>query len=112
MTFHRVHLSGLQPSTTYFFLVDSGQAHQTGQVNRFQTAAAEGEPIYNQQVASAGNAPPPPNAPPLESHPPEDRLRPRGGKEVPAGLEIQATLQDELSTKTSRYGDKFTAIVS
>lgn len=120
-TFHRVHLSGLQPGTTYFFLVDSGQGQQTGQVNSFETAAADSAPIYNQQATSAGSAPAPPsgNVPALDNRPPElgerspeDRARRRGGKEVPAGVEIQATLQDELSTKTSHYGDKFTAIVS
>ena len=112
-TFHRVHLSGLQPATTYFFLVDSGQGQQTGQVNSFETAAAEGAPIYSQHAMAAGNvAAPPSNAPALGNRPPEERPRRRSGKEVPAGIEIQATLQDELSTKTSHYGDKFTAIVS
>ncbi len=111
-TFHRVHLSGLQPASTYFFLVDSGQGQQTGQVNSFETAAAEGAPIYNQQAMAAGNVPPPPNAPAaLGNRPPEEKPR-RSGREVPAGIEIQATLQNELSTKTSHYGDKFTAIVS
>ena len=108
-TFHRVHLSGLDPATTYFFAVDLGQGRQAGPVNSFQTAAADGQPIYNQQpAADAGNAPP------LANRPPEDGDRPQrpGGKEVPVGIEIQATLQDELSTRTSRYGDKFTAIVS
>ena len=121
-TFHRVHLSGLQPATTYFFLVDSGQVQQTGQVNSFETAAADGAPIYNQQATPAGNAPPaaadnapPPaadNVPPPADRLPEARSQRGGGKEVPVGIEIQATLQDELSTKTTRYGDKFTAIVS
>jgi len=112
-TFHRVHLSGLQPATTYFFLVDSGQAQQTGLVNSFETAAAEGAPIYNQQAMAAGSVPPAAtNASPPDNHPPENRPSHHGGKEVPAGIEIQATLQDELSTKTSKYGDKFTALVS
>jgi type IV secretory pathway VirB10-like protein len=111
-TFHRVHLSGLQPATTYFFLVDSGQGQQTGQVNSFETAAAEGAPIYNQQAMAAGKVAAPPNAPALDNRPAEERPRRRSGKEVPAGIEIQATLQNELSTKTSHYGDKFTAIVS
>ncbi len=104
-TFHRVHLSGLEPATTYFFLVDSGQGRQAGPASSFQTAAAGGQPIYNQQ------APADANAAPLSDRPPEDRPR-RHGKEVPYGIEIQATLLDELSTKTSRYGDKFTAVVS
>jgi hypothetical protein len=52
------------------------------------------------------------SAAPLADRPAEDRPRRRGGKEVPVGIEIQASLQDELSTKTSRYGDKFTAVVS
>ncbi len=111
-TFHRVHLSGLQPATTYFFLVDSGQGQQTGQVNSLETAAADGAPIYNQQAMAAGNVAAPPNAPALGNRPPEEKPRRRSGREVPAGIEIHATLQDELSTKTSHYGDKFTAIVS
>jgi hypothetical protein len=108
-TFHRVHLSGLDPATTYFFSIDTGQGQPAGPVSTFQTVPADGQPIYNQQAADAG----PPA--PLSERPPQEAERPRrrdGGKEVPAGLEIQATLQDELSTKTSRYGDKFTAIVS
>jgi Purple acid Phosphatase, N-terminal domain len=103
-TFHRVHLSGLQPATTYFFLVDSGQAQQTGEMKSFETAAADGAPIYDQPPAAATGATP--------AVPPGSRSRHHGEKEVPSGIEIQATLQDGLSTRTSRYGDKFTAIVS
>ncbi len=111
-TFHRVHLSGLEPATTYFFALDTGQGQPAGAVSNFQTAAADGQPIYNQQAApAAGNAAPPADRPP-ENPENQDRPRRRGGKEVPVGIEIQATLQDELSTKFSRYGDKFTAIVS
>jgi hypothetical protein len=107
-TFHRVHLSGLDPDTTYFFAVDLGQGRQAGPLSSFQTAAADGQPIYNQQAAADASPPP------LADRPPEDGDRPprRGGKAVPAGTEIQATLQDELSTKTSHYGDKFTATIS
>ena len=104
-TFHRVHLSGLNPGTAYFFAIDTGQGQPGGTISSFQTAAADGEPIYNQQAAT-DNSPPP-----LADRPPEDRPGRYRGKEVPAGIEIQATLQDELSTKTSHYGDKFTAIV-
>ncbi|HYN15069.1 MAG TPA: fibronectin type III domain-containing protein, partial [Terriglobales bacterium] len=106
-TFHRVHLSGLEPDTTYFFAVDLGQGRQAGPLSSFQTAAADGQPIYNQQAAADANPAP------LADRPPEDGDRPRrGGRAVPAGTEIQATLQDELSTKTSHYGDKFTATIS
>jgi hypothetical protein len=111
-TFHRVHLSALEPATTYFFVVDSGEGRPTGPVSSFETAAAEGKPIYNKQASAAtGPAAPLAERPPDE-RPPDDRPRRRGGKEVPVGVEIPATLQDELSTKTARYGDKFTAIVS
>lgn len=110
-TFHRVHLSGLEPATTYFFALDTGQGQPAGPVSNFQTAVADGQPIYNQQaVPAAGDA-----APPADHLPenPENQERPRRrGREVAAGTEIQAALQDELSTKFSRYGDKFTAIVS
>jgi len=106
-TFHRVHLSGLDPATTYFFSIDTGQSQLAGPVSSFQTAPADGQPIYNQQVVDAGPMPPPGDRAP-DNNPP----RPHDGKEVPAGLELQATLQDGLSTKFSRYGDKFTAIVS
>ncbi len=128
-TFHRVHLSGLEPATTYFFALDTGQGQPAGPVSNFQTAVADGQPIYNQQAAPvAGDAAPPADQPPenpeqaagsaapLADHPPENpenQERPRRrGREVAAGTEIQAALQDELSTKFSRYGDKFTAIVS
>jgi len=115
-TFHRVHLSGLEPATTYFFALDIGQSQPAGAVSNFQTAAADGQPIYNQQAnqqaaPAAGDATPPTDRP-SENPENQERSRRRGGKEVPAGVEIQATLQDELSTKFSRYGDKFTAIVS
>ncbi|MFI5089376.1 MAG: fibronectin type III domain-containing protein [Terriglobales bacterium] len=115
-TFHRVHLSGLEPATTYFFALDTGQGQPAGAVSNFQTAAADGQPIFNQQAnqqaaPAAGDATPPVDRP-LENPESQDRPRRRGGKEVPAGIEIQATLQDELSTKFSRYGDKFTAVVS
>lgn len=114
-TFHRVHLSGLEPATTYFFALDTGQGQPAGAVSTFQTAAADGQPIYNQQ-ANQQAAPAAGDAAPLADRPPENpenQGRPRRrGREVAAGTEIQATLQDELSTKFSRYGDKFTAIVS
>jgi hypothetical protein len=105
-TFHRVHLSGLEPATTYFFLVDAGQGRQAGPASSFQTAPVGGRPMYNQPATAAAGT-----VAPLADRPPEDRVR-RHGKEVPYGIEIQATLQDELSSKISRYGDKFTAIVS
>jgi hypothetical protein len=132
-TFHRVHLSGLEPATTYFFALDIGQGQPAGATGNFQTAVADGQPIYNQQAApadsnaapAASNAAPPPGplpenpamAPPPADRPlvnAENQGAPRrpGGKEVPAGIEIHAALQDELSTKFSRYGDKFTAVVS
>ena len=111
-TFHRVHLSGLEPATTYFFAVGSGDRRQSGPVSSFETAAADGKPIYNQEAPAATGSAAAPDERPAGEHPPEDQPQRRGGKEVPAGIEIQATLQDELSTKTSHYGDKFTALVS
>ena len=100
--FHRVHLSGLEPATTYFFALDTGQGQPSGPVSNFQTAVADGQPIYNRQaVQAAGDAAPPAdhppgnpapaadNAAPPTDHPPENQERPRpyGGKEVPAGIE-------------------------
>jgi purple acid phosphatase-like protein len=110
-TFHRVHLSGLEPASTYFFAVDTGEGRPNAPVSSFETAAADGKPIYNQQASAMGATAPPDDGPPSEPAA-ENRPRRHGGKEVPVGIEIQATLQDELSTKTSRYGDKFTTIVS
>jgi phosphodiesterase/alkaline phosphatase D-like protein len=52
-TFHRVHLSGLEPATTYFFLVDAGQGRQAGLASSFQTAATGDQPMYNQQATAA-----------------------------------------------------------
>ena len=50
-TTHRVTLSGLQPNTTYYFQVESGQAQGTGtgalsKVDSFQTVAQGAQPKH------------------------------------------------------------------
>ena len=50
---HQINLRNLQPSTTYYFRIDSGQgtaaAASSESLNGFQTTALGGNPIRNQQ---------------------------------------------------------------
>jgi len=112
-TFHRVHLSNLNPQTTYYFLVDSGQGRMGGPASTFQTVAAGAQPLYDRAPAryngpgegpALGQRQPPPSAVPTG---------PRGNTvEVPAGVEIHMALDDALSSKTSHAGESFTATVT
>lgn len=105
-TYHRVHLSGLQASSTYYFQVDTGQGTRN-QAARFQTVAAGAQPLFDQspmQVASA--------APQLQSRPAASAPPAGAQLSIPAGTEIDATLQDALSSKSAKTGDTFTAVVA
>lgn len=105
-TYHRVHLSGLQANTAYFFQVDTGQGTRN-QLARFQTVAANAQPVFDQAPLEVASA-----APQLQSRP-APAPKPAGAQlSVPAGTEIDATLQDALSSKTAKTGDTFTAVVS
>ncbi|MBV9610025.1 MAG: fibronectin type III domain-containing protein [Acidobacteria bacterium] len=114
-TFHRVHLSNLNPQTTYYFVVDSGQGRMgSGPASTFQTVAAGAPPLYDRAPArysdqatgaALGQRP--------SSPPPPQPDRSRGNTvEVPAGVEVRMALDDALSSKTSHPGDSFTATVT
>lgn len=110
-TYHRVHLSDLKAATTYYFQVDTGQDTRN-QEARFQTVAAAAQPVFDQTPlpVEAG-------APQLQSRPAaatnSAAANPAAAKlSVPAGTEIDATLQDALSSKSAKTGDTFTAVVA
>ncbi|MBS1790342.1 MAG: hypothetical protein JST85_21635 [Acidobacteria bacterium] len=46
-----------------------------------------------------------------QTPPPTTRTSRRGGITVPDGVQMKVRLNDEISTKTNREGDKFTAVV-
>lgn len=59
---HRVHISNLQPNTTYYFAVDSGQGFGTGtdsrsHVSQFQTKAAGAMGASGAEAMEAGEKP-------------------------------------------------------
>jgi hypothetical protein len=109
-TYHRVHLSGLQPSTTYYFQLDTGQGTRN-EATRFQTVASGAQPVFDQTPQAVASA-----TPQLQSRPaaPAEAAKPAADAQlsVPAGTEIDATLQDALSSKTTKTGDTFTAVVA
>jgi hypothetical protein len=111
-TFHRVHISNLNPQTTYYFLVDSGQGRMGGPASTFQTVAAGAAPLYDRSASRyTGQT----GSPALGDRPASATVPtgPSGNStEVPAGIEIHMALDDELSSKTSRPGDSFTATVT
>ncbi len=107
-TFHRIHLSGLAPDTTYYFLVDSGQGRGTGAINTLQTVAPGGEPLYNRLPGNYSSG----NVEPSLGTRPAPPSAPSRGLEIAAGTEIHAALDNALSSKTSHPGDEFTAVVS
>jgi hypothetical protein len=107
-TYHRVHLSNLRPGTTYYFQVDTGQGTR-GAEHVFQTLASGAQPVFDQQpkqvTASTG--------PQLGTRPATPAPPPTGRQLiVPAGTEIDATLQEDLSSKTNKTGDTFTAVIA
>ncbi|HYL97238.1 MAG TPA: fibronectin type III domain-containing protein [Terriglobales bacterium] len=108
-TYHRVHLSGLQPGTSYYFQVDTGQGTRNDAA-RFQTVASGAQPVFDQTPQAVASATPQlqtrPAAPAAAAKPADAQLS------VPAGTEIDATLQDALSSKTAKTGDTFTAVVA
>jgi hypothetical protein len=123
-TNHRVYLNNLTPNSTYYIQVDTGSP--SAPIRTLQTVASGAAPIYNQPAAQlprsatlASNAAPS-STPPSESATTsntEPQLGRReelpvypGGVIIPAGTEIQAKLEQALSSKTSRQGDQFTAL--
>jgi len=106
-TYHRVHLSGLKSAATYYFQVDTGQDTRN-QEARFQTVAAGAQPVFDQAPQEVASG-----SPQLQSRPAASAAKPAAAQlSVPAGTEIDATLQDALSSKTAKTGDTFTAVVA
>ena len=107
-TYHRVHLSGLQPGATYYFQVDTGQGTRN-QPASFQTVAAGAQPIFDQTPQAAASA-----TPQLQRRPAAAPAAKAAAAQltVPAGTEMDATLQDALSSKSAKTGDTFTAVVA
>ncbi|HLX73889.1 MAG TPA: fibronectin type III domain-containing protein [Terriglobales bacterium] len=111
-TYHRVHLSGLQGGSTYFFQVDTGQDTRN-QEARFQTVAAGAQPVFDQSPQALASG-----TPQLQSRPAAPAGQATATQAapahltIPAGTEIDATLQDALSSKTAKTGDTFTAVLA
>jgi hypothetical protein len=104
-TQHRIHLSNLRANTRYYFQLDEPSSQP---IASFTTIASGSQPVYDQQPMAeySGNAP---SGGPQLAH----RERPAGhANEVPAGTEVNASLEKALSTKTSQVGERFSALVT
>jgi len=104
-TEHRVHLSSLTPNTRYYFEFDEPSNQP---IASFTTVNTGSQPLYDQKplMQSASNT--------STSGPQLTRRErsPGHANELPSGTEIDASLQTALSTKTSKVGDRFTAVVT
>lgn len=112
-TAHRVHILSLNPNTTYYFQIQAGSNQSPTAVDSFRTISAGAAPIYDQAVTEV-IAPPQPASAPAATDEGFGQRRPAytgPSVQVPAGTEIDATLQDTLSTKTSYVGQKFSAVI-
>ncbi|HEU5334853.1 MAG TPA: fibronectin type III domain-containing protein [Terriglobales bacterium] len=110
-TYHRVHLSGLTAATTYYFQVDTGQDTRN-QEARFATVAAAAQPVFDQTPLPVEASAPQLHSRPAAAENPGAAKPAMAQLSVPAGTEIDATLQDSLSSKTAKTGDTFTAVVA
>lgn len=140
-TEHRVHLHNLTPSATYYFQVDTGQAPGVRMTTyNFQTVAPGAPAVYdrlaargttgtmggqsvaasqagsnqtatNQASTSAQPESPEQSSGPVLAQRPRETIY-KGGLLVPAGTEFSATLDSQLSSKTSKPGDEFTASIT
>src|SRR5690349_21775075 len=108
-SYHRVHLSGLQPGTTYYFQIDTGQGTRNDAA-RFQTVASGAQPVFDQTPQAVASATPQLQTRPVSA--PASKPAADSQLSVPAGTEIDATLQDALSSKSAKTGDTFTAVVA
>ncbi len=111
VTFHRVHITALQPGTTYYFQVNTPDGES--EVYTVRTVARGGRPMYDQTAARY--APASEQSQTTAQSRPRDASTPEGsgrGGVIPEGTVIQATLESELSTKTAQPGQRFTATVS
>jgi Purple acid Phosphatase, N-terminal domain len=104
-TEHRIHLSELKPNTTYYFQFDGAPT----QIGSFRTVGTGAPPLYDQPAAGFSGAVT------LAGNGPQLSRRERSAvasNSIPSGTELDATLDSELSTKTSQPGQRFTATLS
>jgi len=104
-TEHRIHLSNLRANTRYYFQLDEPSSQP---IASFTTVSAGAQPLYDQQPATefAGGS--------QWAGPQLTRREHSSGhsNEVPAGSDIEASLESALSTKTSQVGEHFVAITT
>ena len=110
-TYHRVHLSDLEAATSYYFQVDTVQDTRS-QEARFATVAAAAQPVFDQTPLPVEASAPQLQSRPAAAETPAAAKPAVAHLSVPAGTEIDATLQDSLSSKTAKTGDTFTAVVA
>ncbi|MFL6438205.1 MAG: fibronectin type III domain-containing protein [Terriglobales bacterium] len=104
-TEHRIHLSNLKPNTRYYFQLDEPSAQA---ISSFTTVSAGGQPQFDQQPATIASSTPQSGGPQLTR-----REHSAGhNNQLPAGTEIDLSLETALSTKTSSPGQRFTAVVT
>jgi hypothetical protein len=104
-TEHRIHLSNLKPNTRYYFQLDEPSSQP---ISSFTTVIAGGQPQFDQQPATIASSTAQNGGPQLTR-----REHATGhNNELPAGTEIDASLETALSTKTSSPGQRFTAVVT
>jgi hypothetical protein len=104
-TQHRVHLSNLKANTRYYFQLDEPSSQP---IASFTTVNTGAQALYDQQpvAESAGNTP---SGGPQLTH---REHAPGHENEVPAGSDINLSLETALSTRTSHIGDHFSAVVT
>jgi len=104
-TEHRIHLSNLKANTRYYFQLDEPSSQP---IASFTTVSAGAQPLYDQQPAAEFAGGGQSGGPQLTR-----REHPTGhSNEVPAGTDIEASLQSALSTRTSQVGERFVAITT
>jgi hypothetical protein len=104
-TEHRIHLSNLKPNTRYYFQLDEPSSQP---ISSFATVTAGGQPQFDQQPATIASSTAQNGGPQLTR-----REHASGhNNELPAGTEIDLSLETALSTKTSSPGQRFTAVVT
>ena len=104
-TQHRVHLSNLKANTRYYFQLDEPSSQP---IASFTTVNTGAQALYDQQpvAESAGNTP---SGGPQLTH---REHAPGHENEVPAGSDVNLSLETALSTRTSHIGDHFSAVVT
>jgi hypothetical protein len=127
-TQHRVNVADLSPTTKYYFIVESADPSGNGvparSVAETLTTVAAGQPATqnhqaNPTSSTAHTASAPvsttsaaqPSSAPQPAASPSTQPATRS-QELPAGTQIQASLDQKLSTTSSQPGDNFSATVA